>query len=142
MNTAALALTVALHSLLAASALVRCTEPAAAQEHDKPKPREGEAIEVRLIPSTEDGENNLDCQKTYRGIGIKRSWGGRIFDVVPGGPADKAGIRVDDVMVNDALEIDRYMVGHKVTVRVERDGRQFEVEVVIGRVCFSEQEGP
>jgi hypothetical protein len=28
------------------------------------------------------------------------------------------------------------MVGHRVTLKVSRDGREFPVEVAIGRICY------
>jgi predicted metalloprotease with PDZ domain len=136
-RTLAAAGAVALHALLLAVALVRCSPEVSA----KPPPAEthppGEAtLDVRLLPSHDTGDEDMACPEGYRGIGIRTSDGAHVTDVAPGGPADKAGIQTDDVIVNaDILWPDRYMVGHKLTLQISRGGRVFPVVVVIRRIC-------
>jgi predicted metalloprotease with PDZ domain len=92
---------------------------------------------VRLLPSSDVGEPDLPCEHSYRGIGIRTSDGALIESVSQGGPADKAGLKAGDRIVNaQILMADRYMVGHRLTLRVSREGREFAVEVVIGRICY------
>lgn len=73
---------------------------------------------------------------SYRGIGIRRYFGGAIFEVAPGSPAEQSGLRIGDVMLNDEiLGPDRYPVGTKLVLRMERDGREFDAPIVIGEIC-------
>jgi predicted metalloprotease with PDZ domain len=134
MRSVALTLAIALHASLAAVALVRCTET---QKQEPPPPPQGAGeVDVKLIPSSDD-ESDVYCADFYRGIGIRRNFGNyQIFEVVAGGPADKAGISVGDEILNDdVLGPNRYMVGHEITLHIRRDGREFPVQVRIGRIC-------
>jgi hypothetical protein len=137
---AALALTVAVHAVVFAFALVRCTPeviaappPPPQSEESKPGKKE---VQVRLLPSFPDGFDDMPCAAHYRGIGIL-SMDGTISNVSPGGPADRAGLKRHDFILNFSdLGQDRYMVGHKLTLRVRREGVVIHVPVVIGRICF------
>jgi hypothetical protein len=138
-RAAALALTVALHLILLAMALVRCAPEASA----KPPPATSEqpenerVLDVRLLPSGEStAEEAPACESTFRGVGLMHN-GIRVQSLAPGGPADRAGLKVGDVILNaEVLGQDRYMVGHRLTLKVSRDGRHFAVDVVVGRICF------
>ncbi|MCX7750080.1 MAG: trypsin-like peptidase domain-containing protein [Candidatus Bipolaricaulota bacterium] len=76
-------------------------------------------------------------------LGVKAGQGVLVSDVVPGGPAAKAGIRSGDVItavggkpVRDTnelqLEIMYRAVGEKVAVSLVRDGKPLTVEVTLG----------
>jgi hypothetical protein len=139
---AALALTVAVHAVVFAVALVRCTPeviaappPPPQSEESKPGKKE---VQVRLLPSFPDGFDDMPCSAHYRGIGIL-SMDGTISDVSAGGPADRAGLKRHDFILNFSdLGQDRYMVGHKLTLRVRREGVVIHLPVVIGRICYTE----
>jgi predicted metalloprotease with PDZ domain len=136
----AAALTVAVHAMVAAVALMRCTPeviaappPPPQSEESKPGKKE---VQVRLLPSFPDGFDDMPCAAHYRGIGIL-SMDGTISNVSPGGPADRAGLKRHDFILNFSdLGQDRYMVGHKLTLRVRREGVVISLPVVIGRVCY------
>jgi predicted metalloprotease with PDZ domain len=137
---AALALTVAVHAVVFAFALVRCTPEVIAAPPPPPKVSEpGELeVQVRLIPSYDDGFDDMPCAAHYRGIGIL-SMDGTISDVSAGGPADRAGLKRHDFILNfSELGQDRYMVGHRLTLRVRREGVVIHLPVVIGRICYTE----
>jgi hypothetical protein len=138
-NRTAGAITVALHAMVLAAALVRCAPeviaappPPPTGESDTPK----KDLQVRLLPSYQDGFDDMPCEASYRGIGIL-SMDGTISNVSPGSPADRAGLRRHDFILNFSdLGQDRYMVGHKLTLRVRREGVVIHVPVVISRICF------
>jgi serine protease Do len=71
--------------------------------------------------------------------------GAAVEYVVPGGPADKAGLAADDIVVAfEGTPIDRSSklqwlasttgVGRTVTLRVQREGKQFEQKVTLGQL--------
>jgi hypothetical protein len=81
--------------------------------------------------------------RTYTGIGV-RSWvNGAILEVATGGPADKAGIRAGDTLLNlDVTEPDQHKPGTPVTLRILRDEREMPpVVAVIEEIC-NEQARP
>jgi len=137
-NAAALALSAAVHVALVAGAVVRCDAQAMPQREPAQHGNHGDAVLVTLLPSSDTGDGEAYCPKSYRGVGIKRYAGGPIWEVLPGGPGDKAGLRVGDVLIDDPLAPDMFMVGHRVELRVERDGLEFATTVVIARICNEE----
>ncbi|MDH3214680.1 MAG: trypsin-like peptidase domain-containing protein [Candidatus Krumholzibacteria bacterium] len=77
------------------------------------------------------------------GLGLEREWGVVLGDVYPGGPADRAGLRIGDVVLTlngktmeNGRQFDvnlyRRPVGEEVTVEVERisGNRNFTVSVI------------
>lgn len=73
---------------------------------------------------------------SYRGIGVKRYWAGEVFEVGPGTPAERAGIRVGDTLLNDDEFVrDSVPVGTRMTARVLRDGIELVLPIVIGDIC-------
>lgn len=137
-RAAAFSLTAVLHAALLAAALVRCAPESKAAA--APPGTTERIAAVRLLPS-EPGDSEMPaCARTYRGIGITRwALSEGIKAIAKGGPADKAGLQVGDVILNDdELGADRYMVGHPVKLHIERAGRRLTVVVVIGRICFEE----
>jgi predicted metalloprotease with PDZ domain len=97
-------------------------------------------LETRLIGEAEAPSDAPCPGKWYRGVGLRGAWFNYIVrEVAPGGPAAKAGIQVDDEILNpDILGADRYVTGHVINLRVQRAGVIFEVPVTIGRVCAEE----
>lgn len=81
------------------------------------------------------------CESYYMGIGIVHSsFLGKIVEVVPGGPADKAGIKVGDIPL-DSLEIrDKYEEGTQITIPILRDGIMYQIPVTIGKICTKEKD--
>ncbi len=76
---------------------------------------------------------------------VETATGALIVDVVKGGPAEKAGLKKNDVVVaydgkdiSDSTtlrnEVAQTPVGHKVRLTVLRDGRKEQVTVVIGNL--------
>jgi serine protease Do len=80
-----------------------------------------------------------------RSLGLKESKGALISQVVPGGPADKAGFEQGDVIVNfdgrpvgDSKDLPRIVastpVGKTVTVKLLRDGKEVERQAKVGEM--------
>ena len=80
-----------------------------------------------------------------KSLGLKESKGALISQVVPGGPADKAGLEQGDVIVkfdgqkiNDSKDLPRIVaatpVGKTVTVKLLRDGKEIERQTKVGEM--------
>ncbi|MFH1912190.1 MAG: DegQ family serine endoprotease [Pseudomonadota bacterium] len=80
-----------------------------------------------------------------KSLGLKESKGALVSQVVPGGPADKAGIEQGDVIVNfdgrpvgDSKDLSRIVastpVGKTVTVNLLRDGKEVERQAKVGEM--------
>lgn len=115
------------------------TLPAAKPLSEPPKPvpvtKEHDS-DIRLR-STTAGSDGLACAGVYRGIGAIVSWSGYVREVVSGGPADVAGLRVGDHFLNDsAFSRDFYPLETPKVLKVERDGQRLDLPVRIGRICF------
>ena len=145
----ALAVSVALHAaVLAALALRLADAPAPgtrgvlvrlvlppgrlvpAPEGDGPlPPRSIVAAGSRIHPS--------GCRGTvYTGIGATVNRAGFLIELAPGGPAERAGLRPGDAILNlEDLPIDAYPAGHPVGLRLLRDGAEASAVVRIGAIC-------
>jgi len=150
----ALALSIALHALVFAALAVHLVTPppgtagvlvrlvlppgrlVPAPEGDGPlPPRAVVAAGSRVHPS--------GCRGTiYTGIGAIVNRAGFIIELAPGGPAQRAGLRPGDAILNlEDLPIDAYPAGQSVGLRLLRDGAEAAAIVVIGAIC-DEPEGP
>ena len=80
-----------------------------------------------------------------KSLGLKESKGALVSQVVPGGPADKAGLEQGDVIVNfdgqpvgDSKDLPRIVastpVGKTVTVKLLRDGKEVERQAKVGEM--------
>ena len=155
-RTVALALSIALHAVVfatlavhlvaatpapaAAGVLVRLVLPPGrlvpAPEGDGPlPPRAVVAAGSRVHPS--------GCRGTiYTGIGAIVNRAGFIIELAPGGPAQRAGLRPGDAILNlEDLPIDTYPAGQPVGLRLLRDGAEAATIVLIGAIC-DEPEAP
>lgn len=144
----AIAASIALHAVVFAALAIRLADAAA------PGAR---AMRVRLVlpPGTllpaPDGDGPLPprtlaagsrvrpsgCQGTvYTGIGASVNRAGYIVELAPAGPAEQAGLRRGDAILNlEELPIDSYPSGRIVGVRLLRDGVETATEVRIGAIC-------
>lgn len=105
--------------------------------------------EVRIIEQQSKDKGKAkpifvdDCKskKYYTGIGIFSAFGA-VGEVAPGGPADKAGLRIGDTIMNrEILGPDRYPEGTHLTLEIAREGNQrFKVDVTIEKICHTERE--
>lgn len=80
-----------------------------------------------------------------KSLGLKESNGALVSQVVPGGPADKAGLEQGDVIMNfdgrtvgDSKDLPRIVastpVGKTVTVKLLRDGKEVERQAKVGEM--------
>lgn len=94
-------------------------------------------IDMHLVPDQVGAGNGLACASSYRGIGVVVGMAGALSEVVPGGPADRAGALVGDVLLNESVFVrDGYSVGRELPLRLERDGRRMDLSVRVGKVCY------
>lgn len=102
----------------------------------KPPPTGGEVEytfhEPHLLESSSLG---MSCPKTYKGIGVLVNYGSlRVTQVVKGGPADKAGVLIDDIIMDDYFGL--YPIGAEINVEVIRDGKPLKLKAIIGDICY------
>ncbi len=83
--------------------------------------------------------------ETAQQLGVTVTYGWRIIDVVPGGPADDAGMEADDIIVGingtrmrNGDEVISYLEantlpGETVIMEVVRDSQTLEIPVVLGK---------
>jgi len=149
-RTVAIALSVALHAAVLATlanrvgasappasargVLVRVVLPPGrllpAPQADGPMPpRTVVSAGSRIFPS--------GCRGTvYTGIGAIVNRAGFILELAPDGPGQRAGLRPGDAILNlEDLPIDTYPAGHRVALRLLRDGAEFGAIVLIGAIC-------
>jgi serine protease Do len=87
-----------------------------------------------------------DAEKGFLGVQIKNSDSGvEIQAIIPDSPADKAGLRKDDVIVKingeDAGNVQGFVQtvgakkpGDKIKLKIKRDGQDKEIEVTLGKM--------
>jgi S1-C subfamily serine protease len=125
-----------LHAALLAAIVARQVIPADTGVDVQPA-RDGEEMEMRLLPAEDGDGDGPACEHSYRGIGVMVGFSGLVEEVVSGGPADHAGMRVGDRFLNDSTFLrDQYAVGRTLSLRIERDGQQLDLPVRIGKVCY------
>jgi hypothetical protein len=126
-----------IHAALFASFAIQPPVPAAEQSTPILGRDDGEEDAMRLVPTQDVAGEGLACDHSYRGIGIAH-WSGTLIEVVEGGPAHRAGARLGDVLLNDALFArDEYPIGKPLPLRLQREGQQLELIVYVGRVCYT-----
>ena len=79
-----------------------------------------------------------DCDDFYIGIGITHEFiSSKISRVVPNGPADKAGLKVGDAMLNSNLNIkDTFPIGTSVNIVILRNGITTVVPIKVDKICI------
>jgi S1-C subfamily serine protease len=148
-RTFAIALSVSLHAIVlgalalppdqdaaaarSRSVLVRVVLPAGtlvpAPDSDGPLGPRAPSAGSRVFP--------IGCRgDVYTGIGVRVNAAGFVVDLAPRGPAERAGLRPGDAILNlDDLPIDVYPVGHTVALRLLRDGAETKAVVRIDAIC-------
>ncbi len=83
-------------------------------------------------------------------LGLKEAKGALVSDVIPGSPADKVGIKRGDVIIEfEGKKVESWRqlpimvslspVNKKAKLKVVRDGKEFEVEVVLAKMPEEQQ---
>ncbi len=96
---------------------------------------------VRIQTVTED---------LAEGLGLKKPMGALVADVTKGGPADRAGLRPRDVIVEfNGVKVEKMRdlprivaetpVGAEVVVKILRDGKPLDIKVTLGRLEKAEK---
>jgi predicted metalloprotease with PDZ domain len=81
--------------------------------------------------------NECKSNTFYTGIGITTNVLNIITVIAPGGPADKAGLKVGDTIINRGeFKANMFKVGDKLEIKVERYDKQFTTTTVIEKICY------
>jgi C-terminal processing protease CtpA/Prc len=137
-RVAAMALAITVHAALLAMAVARCTPAPAPAAAASAQAAKTEPLTVTLLPASPAGIA-APCADAYAGLGFTHSWSGvYVQSVASGGPADLAGLRVGDLVLN--LEsLPRWSAaGHLVSLLVRRDGREFRITAETAMICFEQ----
>jgi hypothetical protein len=126
-----------IHAAVLVALAIHPAAPAQEQSTPVAAEKQGDDRDMQLLPTPEADGDGLACEGSYRGIGIRHWPNGEVVEVVAGGPADKAGLQVGDYLLSDALlQRDQYELGHRLPIRVEREGKQLTLLVYIGVICY------
>jgi hypothetical protein len=101
-------------------------------------------LKRRTPPPMSTGPEGAFLGAQLGGPGTESNDGLRIGTILPKGPAEKAGLKVGDVLVAinaEALHdfqsfgpmMSRYKPGQQITLRVRRDGKYLDVPVLLGK---------
>jgi hypothetical protein len=124
-----LALVVVLHVAVIVALLWRPIETV----HQKRKVQQVALLEGTDLKFAAADGKGLGCDESYVGVGLKVRWDGTVIEVAPGGPAEKAGIVVGDVIHRPWY--DEYEGGLYV-VRVVRGNETVRYKMKRERICL------
>lgn len=137
MNLIALALSALLHAAVVGLALYQ-PQPSQSPKQPPPPLLANMVTDVELVDKIEEAINpnalHVECPSTYRGIGIKRNFGGEVVHVAKGWPADRAGIRPGDILEPWGFEeIDGFM-----EFEVIRGQKRVRMRLRTEAICFKD----
>jgi S1-C subfamily serine protease len=146
----AIALSIALHAVVLAALAVNVVVSAPAPRARGvlvrlvlppgrlvPAPEGAGPLPPRSVASAGSRIQPSGCRgPVYTGIGATVNRAGFIIELAPGGPAQHAGLRPGDAILNlEDLPIDTYPAGQPVDLRLLRDGAEAAAVVHIGAIC-------
>ena len=152
----ALALSVLLHAMVLAALAVHLVDAAPSASARGvlvrlvlppgrlvPAPSGDGPLPPRTVVSAGSRLHPSGCRgPVYTGIGATVNSSGFIVELAPGGPAQTAGLRPGDAILNlEDLPVDAYPAGHAVGLRLLREGAEAAAVVRIGAIC-DEPEAP
>jgi hypothetical protein len=88
----------------------------------------------KIEESADPNALHIQCPQTYRGIGIKRNFGGEVVHVAKGWPADRAGIKVGDILEPWGFE----EVNGFMEFEVIRGPKRVRMRLKTEAICFRE----
>jgi len=108
-----------------------------------PAPEGDGPMPPRTVVSAGSRAYPSGCRGTvYTGIGATVNRAGFIIELAPEGPAQRAGLQPGDAILNlEDLPINTYPAGHRVGLRLLRDGAEMSATVRIDAIC-DEPEAP
>ena len=108
-----------------------------------PAPESDGPLPPRDVVSAGSRIHPIGCGgPVYTGIGATVNRAGFIIELAPEGPAQRAGLQPGDAILNlEDLPINTYPAGHRVGLRLLRDGAEMAATVRIDAIC-DEPEAP
>src|SRR4051794_30618072 len=104
------------------------------------------SVGTRKYKAGDQPPKNLKANSGYLGVGLAEAEGGaKVEAVLPGSPAAKAGIKVNDLVVeaagkkivdNESLinAVQTHHPGDEVTFKVHRDDEELEIKATLGKL--------
>ena len=132
MNVGAAVCTLCIHGAVILAFLPSCVQIASPPPPPRPPEQDAAIVFVGADPA-----GTLACDSSYSGFGVMALADGKVWDVAPGSPADRAMIREGDIIENVAeFSPNTLAEGTEITLQVRRDGVLAVKHLRIGRICY------
>ena len=90
---------------------------------------------IKNIPTSGNTSHKKPCLAPYRGVGYAYSSNNVVTRLAKNGPAEKAGLKVGDIVMGPDRIVNVYPVGTVITLIILRKGIILEIPMKIATIC-------